>query len=111
VFTARSLWLAWIDHDGLMLPTVFPVDNFPEVPDAELREGLRRVHEGVARSALPLGGRLAMALCRPGRPEVTKDDEALAEALREAFDGVPIAPFPTLHLAAGGRVLPVHLLA
>jgi hypothetical protein len=63
----------------------------------------------VAQSLLPRGGRLAMALCRPGRPEVTKDDEVVAEALREAFDGVLVAPYPTLHLAAGGRVLPIEL--
>ena len=107
VFTARSLWLTWIDHAGLMLPVVLPVDDFPEVPDAELLESLRRVHVGVAQSHLPRGGRLAMALCRPGPPEITKDDEVLARSLREAFDGVPIARWPTLHLAAGGSVLPL----
>ena len=104
VFTARSLWLTWIDHDGLALPVVLPIDDIPLVPDPEMLEGLRRVHVGVARSHLPLGGCLAIALCRPGRPEVTEDDEAWAEALREAFDGVPVAPYPSLHLAAGGHV-------
>ena len=104
VFTARSLWLTWIDHDGMALPVVLPIDDIPLVPDPEMLEGLRRVHVGVARSHLPSGGRLAMALCRPGRPEVTEDDEAWAEALRVAFDGVPVAPYPSLHLAAGGHV-------
>jgi hypothetical protein len=104
VFGARSLWLAWIEADGLMLPIIVPVDEIPLVPDPEMLEGLRRVHIGVAQSHLPSGGRLAMALCRPGRPEVTEDDEDWAEALRVAFDGVPVAPYPSLHLAAGGRV-------
>jgi hypothetical protein len=44
-----------------------------------------------------------VALCRPGRPKVTKNDEAWAEGLRDALDGVPVTPNPTLHLAAGGR--------
>jgi hypothetical protein len=48
-----------------------------------------------------------MALCRPGSPQITKADEAVAESLREAFDGVPVAPYPTLHLAAGGNVVPL----
>ena len=108
MFTARSLWLTWIDHDGLMLPVVLPIDDIPLVPDPEMMEGLRRVHVGVAQSHLPLGGRLAMALCRPGWPEVTENDEAWAEALRVAFDGVPVAPYPSLHLAAGGHVSEVE---
>jgi hypothetical protein len=104
VFTARSLWLTWIDHDGMALPVVLPIDDIPLVPDPEMLEGLRRVHVGVGQSHLPLGGHLAMALCRPGGPEVTEDDAAWAEALRGAFDGVPVAPYPSLHLAAGGQV-------
>ena len=109
VFGARSLWLTWIDDEGLMLPVVLPVDDIPLLPDPEMLEGLRRLHVGVAASHLPRGGSLAMALCRPGLPQITKDDEAWAKALREAFDGVPVAPYPTLHLAAGGRVLPIEL--
>jgi hypothetical protein len=108
VFGARSLWLMWLDADGLMIPVVIPVDDFPEVVDGEVGEGLRRLHVRVAQSHLPRGGHLALALCRPGRPQVTKDDEALAESLRQAFDGVPIAPYPSLHLAAGGTVVPVE---
>jgi hypothetical protein len=111
VFGSRTLWLTWIDADGFMLPVVVPIEDFPEVPDAELGDGLRRVHVGVAQSHLPRGGRLALALCRPGQPQVTKGDEAVAEALCEAFDGVPVAPYPSLHLAAGGRVLPVGMHA
>ena len=100
--------MTWIDHDGLMLSMVMPVDDLPLLPDPELLEGLRRVHVGVAQRQLPLGGRLALALCRPGRPQITKNDEVWAQALREAFDGVPIAPYPTLHLAAGGSVIPME---
>ena len=66
VFSARSLWLTWIDHDGLMLPVVLPVDDIPPVPDAGMLEGLRQLHIGIAQDRLTRGGRLAMALCRPG---------------------------------------------
>jgi hypothetical protein len=104
IFGARSLWLMWIDPDGLMLPIVVPVDDIPLKADRGMLEGLRRVHIGVAQDQLPRGGSLAMALCRPGTPQVTKDDEAWVESLRGALDGVHVAPLWTLHLAAGGRV-------
>jgi hypothetical protein len=107
IFGARSLWLAWLDADGQMLPTVIPVDDVPLVADRDMLEGLRRVHVAVAQAHLPRGGYLAMALCRPGRPQVTPDDELWAESLREALDGVPVAPCWTLHLAAAGAVLPI----
>lgn len=104
IFGARSLWLSWIDADGLMLPIIVPVDDIPLTADPGMLEGLRRVHIGVAQDQLPHGGALAMALCRPGGPRVTKSDEAWAESLREALDGVPVAPLWTLHLAAAGQV-------
>ena len=104
IFGARSLWLSWIDADGIMLPIVVPVDDIPLTADRGMLEGLRRVHIGVAQDQLPRGGSLAMALCRPGVPRVTKGDEAWVESLREALDGVPVAPLWSLHLAAGGRV-------
>ena len=104
IFGARSLWLSWIDADGLMLPIIVPVDDIPLTADRGMLEGLRRVHIGVAQDQLPRGGSLAMALCRPGVPQVTKGDEAWAESLREALDGVPVAPLWSLHLGAGGRV-------
>jgi hypothetical protein len=111
VFRARSLWLAWIDHDGLMLPVVLPVDDVPPVPDAGMLDGLRQLHLGIAQDRLSRGGRLAMALCRPGRPTVTRYDNAWVEGLREALDELPPGQTWSLHLAAGGRVLPIELPA
>ena len=109
IFGARSLWLMWIDADGLMLPVIVPINDIPLTADREMLEGLRRVHIGVAQEQLPRGGALAMALCRPGGPQVTKGDEAWAESLREALDGVPVAPLWTLHLAAAGHVTEIVL--
>jgi hypothetical protein len=107
VFGARSLWLMWLDHEGLTLPVVLPVDDIPPVPEAGMLEGLRQLHLGIAQDRLRRGGHLAMALCRPGRPQATKYDDAWAEGLREALDGLPLAQTWSLHLAAGGSVLPL----
>ena len=102
-FDGRSLWLAWLDSDGRMLPALLPVDGLPELPDMDLLEGVRRVHNGVAAQHLQHGGHLAVALCRPGLPDVTEQDVLWAEAMREALDGMPL-PSWSLHLAAGGAV-------
>ena len=91
VFGARSLWLSWFD-DGLMLPVVIPVDDVPAVPDRALLANLASVLESVTETHCAGIAHLAMALCRPGRLKVTKDDEAWARGLREAFDGDRAAP-------------------
>jgi hypothetical protein len=105
VFGARQLWLAWVGDDGLMLPIVTPIDDIPLRPEPDLLPGLRSLHEAVAGSQ---AGRmhLALALCRPGRPAVLPDDAAWAEALREEV-GAHVDGTWSLHLAAGGSVLPI----
>ena len=47
-----------------------------------------------------------MALCRPGHIVVTADDEEWAEGLHAVLDEA-IESSWSLHLAAGGRVVPV----
>jgi hypothetical protein len=105
VFGARSLWLSWIGDDGLMLPVVVPIDDLPELPDAALLMGLRQVHDGVTDDHLDGEGHLAMALCRPGRPEITASDDEWAEEFRAMFDDGQIEGTWSLHLAAGGSVV------
>jgi hypothetical protein len=107
VFGARSLWLMWLDADGRMLPVVIPVDDVPPVPDPAMLAGLRRMHDGVADEHLDGEGHLAMALCRPGRPEITEDDDEWAEALRDQLDDGQIDGTWSLHLAAAGTVVPI----
>lgn len=106
IFGARSLWLMWLTGDGRMLPVIIPVDDIPRVPDHAMLGGLLSVHEGISDEHLGGDGHLALALCRPGRPEITEDDdcwlEALAEVLDDALDGNW-----SLHLAAAGRVQPL----
>ena len=106
VFGARSLWLAWFDPDGAMLPVVVPVDDLPLLPDHGVLRGLLALHDAVTERTDCVDGHLAMALCRPGPPLVTAEDDEWAEALREDLDS-GIDGSWSLHLAAGGSVLPL----
>jgi hypothetical protein len=105
VFGARSLWLAWLDAGGLMPPIIVPVDDLPTLPDRPLLEGVLHLHGAVAEQ-LGESGHLALALCRPGAPRPTADDERWADALRAALPGRISASW-SLHLAAGGQVSPL----
>ena len=104
VFTARSLWLTWLD-DGLMLPVVIPVDDVPAVPDRPLLANFAQVCASVSESHCVGPAHVAVALCRPGRVRVTTDDQAWERGLREAFE--ELDGTWSLHLAAGGTVVPM----
>jgi hypothetical protein len=103
VFGARGLWIMWLDDDGRMFPVVVPIDDLPRLPDSSIVSGLLAVHEGVAEEHLGGGGHVALALCRPGRPEVTDDDDAWVGVLSEVLDDRLDGGW-SLHLAAAGRV-------
>jgi len=105
-FGTRSLWLMWLRDDGLPLRAILPMDDLPRLPDNGMLFELLGLHEAVADEHLDGGGHLAMALCRPGRPEITSDDDAWVGLLSEVFDD-RIEGSWSLHLAAGGRVLPL----
>ena len=107
VFGARTLWLSWLATDGRMLPVVVPVDDLPLVPEPALVMGLCQVHDSILEEQLGGDGHLALALCRPGEPEITEDDDEWAEALRSALDDGQIDGSWSLHLAAGGTVVPL----
>ncbi|MCV2488289.1 hypothetical protein OF117_02855 [Geodermatophilus sp. YIM 151500] len=115
VFSARSLWMTWLDGDGVQLPLVLPIDDFPSRPDLAALDGLRQLHDDglrqlhdtVAELYLADGGHLALALCRPGECVMDGDDDEWAELLREALDDHRIDQTWSLHLAAGGRVVPL----
>lgn len=105
VFAARSLWLGWLYEDGTSLPVLMPVDDVPRVPDPLTLRGLVHLHEAVTEHS-PGIAHLAMALCRPGHTAVTADDDEWAEALHAVLDDAIDSGW-SLHLAAGGRVVPV----
>ncbi len=104
VFTARSLWLTWLDG-GLMIPVVIPVDDVPAVPDRLLLANIADVGESIAESYGLRRPHVALALCRPGRVKVSKDDEAWERGLAEVF--LTTNGTWSLHLAAGGTVVPM----
>ncbi|TQN42047.1 hypothetical protein FHU33_1439 [Blastococcus colisei] len=107
VFGARSLWLSWFGSDGRMLPVVVPVDDLPLLPEPGMLMGLRQVHDSIVDEQLGGDGHLALALCRPGGPQITEDDDEWAEALRSALDDGQIDGSWSLHLAADGSVVPL----
>jgi hypothetical protein len=104
IFTARSLWLTWLDDSGLMLPLVIPIDDVPLTPDGYVLRGVLQMHDAV--TAQRGVAHLALALCRPGDAVLTEDDDEWAEALRDELDE-GIDETWSLHLAAGGAVVPV----
>jgi hypothetical protein len=59
---------------------------------------------GCSNQHLRDGMHLALALCRPGRAEVTANDTTWADRLLEALDGTPI-PGWSPYVAAGGAVV------
>jgi hypothetical protein len=103
VFRARSLWLLWLGADGRMLPVVIPVDDVKRRPDKRAVSGLREMHRSVMEEFLDGSAHLAMALCRPGEPEMTDDDAAWVAELAVAFNDESDGTW-SLHLAAGGQV-------
>ncbi|WP_336031220.1 hypothetical protein [Geodermatophilus sp. FMUSA9-8] len=106
LFASRSIWLSWLTPDGRQTPFLVPVEDVPARPRHRLVAELLALHEDVAA---PAGGSevlLAMALCRPGRPGVTADDRAWADAFRDVLDDA-LGTCWSLHLAAGGRVEPL----
>jgi len=105
VFGKRELWLAWLRADGLMLPIVTPIDDVALRPERHLIPGLLALHETVSDSE-PGALHLAMALCRPGAPRVLPDDHAWGEMFHDELDD-RVDGLWSLHLAAGGSVLPV----
>src|SRR5690349_13035334 len=79
-FPVRSLWITWLD-DAFLLPVVIPVDGIPTRPDPVVLADLLNLAEAVAESHVAGECHIAMALCRPGQPRVSGDDEAWAAGL------------------------------
>jgi hypothetical protein len=109
VFSARALWLMWLQDDGRPLPVIIPIEDMPRLPSQALLSGLLSVHDAICAEQLNGAGHLAMVLCRPGRPDITDDDDEWVDALSEVLDD-QIDGTWSLHLAAGGTVTPLVAL-
>jgi len=102
----RTLWLAWMTADGVMLPLLTPVDDLPIAPDPNLCDALLALHGAVVEDVGVGRLHLTMTLSRPGTPAVRHDDAAWAEALRTGL-GERLDGSWSLHLAAAGTVAPM----
>jgi hypothetical protein len=106
VFAVRSLWLTWFDTAGLMTPVVIPIDDLPLLPDHVVPSGVLRLNDTVVDSTSCADGHLALALCRPGTPLITTEDDEWAEELRLHLDA-QLGGTWSLHVAAGGAITEV----
>lgn len=105
-FSIRSLWLAWLAPDGLMVPVLLPIDGLPGDPHPRAIDGMLAMHEAVVEAHALGRVHLATALSRPGGPAVTGSDVAWSEALRTGL-GARVDGSWSLHLAASGTVTPM----
>jgi hypothetical protein len=74
------------------------------VPDGALLRGVLQMHESVIGQREV--GQLALAPCRPGDATPTDDDQEWAQILCDELGGL-IDQTRSLHLAAGGAVVPL----
>ncbi|MGI8459021.1 MAG: hypothetical protein ACR2LI_13035 [Propionibacteriaceae bacterium] len=89
-FGRRSLWLSFLETDGLPVPHVVPIDDLPVRPDETAVNGLAlMVRELVENGEVAA---VVMLLSRPGPDTKTADDRAWARAL------APLSVWP-VHLA------------
>jgi hypothetical protein len=106
VFGARSLWLMWLQADGTALPLMVPIDELPRRPDADTTDRIMDLAGTVHDEGTAGGGHVAAALCRPGHATCTEADQQWAEALGRSATRSGLTDW-SLHLAAGGDVLPL----
>ena len=77
------MWLLFLSHDGVLLPTVVPIDDVPERPDPSLVGNLCGVLADVLSEAAPRGSAV-VALTRPGGDTVDDTDRRWFRALHSA---------------------------
>jgi hypothetical protein len=78
----RSLWLFFIDSDGMQSNVVVPIDDVPERPDLVFAHNLGFVAAHAIADAAP-GGQTVITLARPGPAELAEADRLWLAALRE----------------------------
>lgn len=99
-FGMRSLWLIYLDDEGMQGDLIAPIDGVPMLPDP--RE-VRGIAESIALVRKELGvAEIPMLLSRPGPSYITEGDRLWAMALTQALrDQRPRWP---IHLATCDRV-------
>jgi hypothetical protein len=91
-FGVRSLWVLFLDEDGVAAPVIPQIDEIPVEPSAEGVAGLVGMLGDVRRQACP-GASVALLLARPGRG-IDETDRVWARALEAgaASAGLPLWP-------------------
>ena len=103
---ARSFWLMWLHADGTALPLVVPVDELPREPAPDTVARLVEMAALLRDEHTAGTGHVAAALCRPGHATCTANDRRWADALGRAAAAAGLTDW-SLHLAAGGEVVPL----
>ncbi len=99
-FSRRSLWLAFLNADSAVLPTLVPFEDFPSAPDRLMLTNLCRIVEGlVGTSGI---ASIVLLVCRPGSDAMTVQDRRMAALLHDEI-GSRFSDWP-IHLATRGRI-------
>ncbi len=96
-FGSRRLYLAFIEPDGWMLPSLVDIDDVPASADASLCRPLLEMCRSSMDDAAP-GSSLAVLYCRPGPGPVTGADRTWSPALQTAATRAGVTLWPT-HVA------------
>jgi hypothetical protein len=99
-FSGRSLWLALLDSNSRVQPTLVPFDDFPVVPDREMLRNLRGIIDGIVGT---MGiASVLLLIARPGSDAMTSQDRLWAALLHTEI-GLRYSYWP-IHLATRGRI-------
>lgn len=103
-FSARSLWLTFVDDRRRLRPQVLEVADLPDEATPGDAAQIEHFLEGFASS----GHRLAALVSRPGRATLTAGDRSWAAVLYDACWAVGLAS-STVHIAGDDDIVPVPL--
>lgn len=101
-FGRRSLWLIFLDADGVQLPIIMPIDDVPARPDRTLLDNLGEILRQVRAADRHVAG-VAMLLSRPGDDSATAADWTWVRELDRVLASAGMPTWP-LHLATGDVV-------
>ena len=102
-FSRRSLWLAFLDPDGQLAPTLRNIDELPTRGSAETCRPLLEMCQHVLAGA-GQDWSVAMVLTRPGRNPMNADDRSWAHGLVAAAAALGVAMHP-VHFANDEELL------
>lgn len=101
----RELWLIFLDASRRPIPTVTNIDAVPVAPDRRLVVNLFEVIGRVLDESV-VGGSVAVAMERPGTPEITLADRLWGAALHKCARQGRI-PCHGPYLVVSGEVVPL----